>query len=97
MTEKNMGNDCCRIVDSNIVTLKKDNVINEFQLDRIYDSSTSQEAFYNLSCESIVKDFMNGFNTSILAYGQAESGKSYSLYGNDIFDIDKKGVVPRAM
>jgi len=32
----------------------------------------------------------------MLAYGQTGSGKTYTMMGNDIFDPELQGVIPRA-
>ena len=37
------------------------------------------------------KGVFTGFNGTILAYGQTSSGKTHTMYGYDIYDIDSKG------
>ena len=43
----------------------------------------------------IVGDVMEGYNGTIFAYGQSGSGKTYTMYGPDIFDDMYKGIIPR--
>ena len=38
---------------------------------------------------------MEGYNGTIFAYGQSGSGKTYTMYGNDIQDNENKGLIPR--
>ena len=38
---------------------------------------------------------MEGYNGTIFAYGQSGSGKTYTMYGPDIFDDVYKGIIPR--
>ena len=38
---------------------------------------------------------MEGYNGTIFAYGQSGSGKTYTMYGPDIFDDIYKGIIPR--
>jgi hypothetical protein len=41
-----------------------------FTFDYLFDDNTSQEDLYNLSVAPLVDRFMEGFNATILAYGQ---------------------------
>lgn len=38
---------------------------------------------------------LKGYNSTIMAYGQTGTGKTYSIEGEDWFD-DSRGIVPRA-
>lgn len=38
---------------------------------------------------------MDGFNGTIMAYGQTSSGKTFTMQGNDLSDKEKKGIMPR--
>ena len=66
-------------------------------LDLIFPSDTAQDILYNKVASSTVRDVLKGYNGTILTYGQSGSGKTYSMYGTDIFDHESKGIVPRAM
>lgn len=41
-----------------------------FTFDYLFDENSSQEDLYNLSVAPLVDRFMEGFNATILAYGQ---------------------------
>ncbi len=67
----------------------------QFKFDKVFKSETEQIEIYNLIGNDIVKDVMEGYNGTIFAYGQSGSGKTYTMYGSDIDDEDKKGLIPR--
>lgn len=69
---------------------------NTYTLDRIFDPDTTQDNFYNNVIEETIIDVLKGVNGTVFAYGQSGSGKTYTMYGNDLLD-DSKGVIPRSM
>ena len=38
---------------------------------------------------------LEGFNGTIFAYGQTSSGKTHTMQGPDIEDIEMQGIIPR--
>jgi kinesin family protein 5 len=38
---------------------------------------------------------LEGFNGTVLAYGQTSSGKTYTMQGPDILDAQQQGIIPR--
>ena len=71
------------------------NVSSPFIYDAIFDSDTQQKDVYELVGKDIVNDVLSGYNGTIFAYGQSGSGKTYSMYGSDIYDEEKMGIIPR--
>ena len=71
------------------------NVSNPYIYDAIFDSETQQKDIYEFVGKDIVNDVLSGYNGTIFAYGQSGSGKTYSMYGSDIYDEDKMGIIPR--
>ena len=69
----------------------------DFSLDSILNCDTKQDEFYKEVVETSINDVLNGYNGTIFTYGQSGSGKTYTMFGNDIWDEEKKGVIPRAM
>jgi hypothetical protein len=77
-----------------------------FELDAILDESCTQQEVYEKSGahEAIAEDIFQGFNCTILAYGQTGAGKSFTMGtalgaqdGNDTESIkESDGVIPRA-
>ena len=66
-----------------------------FKYDKIFTSDSQQNQVYEYVGKRIVGDVMEGYNGTIFAYGQSGSGKTYTMYGPDIFDDMYKGIIPR--
>ena len=66
-----------------------------FKYDKIFNSEAPQNQVYEYVGKRIVGDVMEGYNGTIFAYGQSGSGKTYTMYGPDIFDDMYKGIIPR--
>jgi len=49
-----------------------------FVIDRVFGENISQEGVWDYLYDS-VNSFVQGYNVSILAYGQSGSGKSYTM------------------
>ncbi len=84
--------------DNEVVTIKTKNDNNNgpsFKFDKVFKSDTPQIEIYNNVGKEIIKDIMDGYNGTIFAYGQSGSGKTFTMYGNDIEDEDNKGLIPR--
>lgn len=63
-----------------------------FTFDRVLSPSDGQEQVYNMSVKPMIGRFMEGYNVTILAYGQTSSGKSYTM-GTALNDDDFEGLV----
>ena len=66
-------------------------------LDRIFSSDTEQHLIYHEAASRTVMDVLNGYNGTIFTYGQSGSGKTFTMYGADIYNEHLKGIVPRTM
>jgi len=66
-----------------------------FKYDKIFTSESQQNQIYENVGKRIVGDVMEGYNGTIFAYGQSGSGKTYTMYGPDIYDDIYKGIIPR--
>ena len=66
-----------------------------FSFDKIFTPKSTQGDIYTSLGSRLVEDIMTGYNGTIFAYGQSGSGKTYTMYGEDIFDERKKGIIPR--
>ncbi|SBO19722.1 kinesin-like protein, putative [Plasmodium knowlesi strain H] len=53
-----------------------------FNFNHIFDVDIHQSDVFDLIGKNLVNNFMNGYNSSILAYGNTNSGKTYTLYGD---------------
>ncbi|XP_065839582.1 uncharacterized protein [Oscarella lobularis] len=64
-----------------------------FAFDRVFDMEMKQEQIYNAAVKPVVKSILEGYNGSIIAYGQTSTGKTYTMEGGE---MDHRGVIPRA-
>lgn len=71
-------------------TIRIDN--NELTFDRIFNQSTQQEVFQELS-KSLLVECMQGYNCTLFAYGQTGSGKTYTIQGS----AQSTGLVQRSL
>ena len=66
-----------------------------FSYDKVFSPTSNQSEIYSNVGKRIVEDIMAGYNGTIFAYGQSGSGKTYTMYGNDLYDENSKGIIPR--
>lgn len=70
----------------------------QFIFDRVFKEDTAQEDVWNYVSDS-VNSFVQGYNVSILAYGQSGAGKSYTMGTSGPQEQDDQthmGIIPRA-
>ena len=67
-----------------------------FTLDKVFQQDDSQEKLFDEVAKITIDEVLNGYNGTIFAYGQSGSGKTYTMYGNDLFN-DTKGIIPRCV
>ncbi|KAG9239172.1 putative chromosome-associated kinesin KIF4B [Amylocarpus encephaloides] len=69
-----------------------------FVFDRVFGEDVNQEGIWDYLVES-TNAFVQGYNVSMLAYGQSGAGKSYTMGTSgpgEQSDLDVMGVIPRA-
>ncbi|KAK8039309.1 kinesin motor domain-containing protein [Apiospora rasikravindrae] len=69
-----------------------------FVFDRVFSPDTDQEGVWDYLSDS-VNAFLQGYNVSLLAYGQSGAGKSFTMGTSgpvEQMDLDRMGVIPRA-
>lgn len=89
---------CSEIQDNTSVIMKGSSSGDcTFVFDRILDMNSTQKDIFNNIAKETVSDVLAGYNGTILTYGQSSSGKTYTMYGNDFYDEDKKGIIPNSM
>ncbi|CAO1400372.1 unnamed protein product [Diamesa serratosioi] len=52
-----------------------------FLFDSAYDGSSNNDTIYSDICYSLVESVLEGYNSTIFAYGQTGCGKSYTMQG----------------
>lgn len=70
--------------------------LKSFTFDATYDENTQQRIFYEESCFSIIECALEGFNSTIFAYGQTGCGKSFTMQGPSNAGDEMKGVIPNS-
>ncbi|KAF9336042.1 hypothetical protein BG006_009933, partial [Podila minutissima] len=72
-----------------------------FTFDQVFGTHASQEEVYHGSVKRMVDRFMEGYNVTIMAYGQTSSGKTYTMGtgapSSDDRGSPSEGIIPRAM
>ncbi|KAI7818010.1 P-loop containing nucleoside triphosphate hydrolase protein, partial [Gamsiella multidivaricata] len=72
-----------------------------FTFDHIFGTGATQEEVYQGSVKRMVDKFMEGYNVTIMAYGQTSSGKTYTMGTAAPTTEDRgsssEGIIPRAM
>ncbi|KAF8205718.1 hypothetical protein K438DRAFT_1964128 [Mycena galopus ATCC 62051] len=73
-----------------------------FSFDRVHGPPTTQHEMFTGNALPLISRFVEGFNCTILAYGQTSSGKTHTMTGVDL-DADPTdpnngmGIIPRAV
>eukprot|EP00743_Colponemidia_sp_Colp-15_P008644 GILK01009407.1.p1 GENE.GILK01009407.1~~GILK01009407.1.p1 ORF type:complete len:1148 (+),score=247.81 GILK01009407.1:126-3569(+) len=69
-----------------------------FTFDHVYDQDSSQAEVYDTTAQAAVMSTLEGYNATILAYGQTGTGKTHTMEGFTFTSTDEaRGITPRAM
>ena len=69
-----------------------------YTFDHIFDMDSTQDDVYQIAAVPAVESLMSGYNSSIFAYGQTGTGKTYTMEGFSYNYLSpKKGLIPRAI
>ncbi|OQO00124.1 hypothetical protein B0A48_13911 [Cryoendolithus antarcticus] len=88
----------CEVPAPNKLTVRSAQGNRNFIFDRVFDEDASQQDIWGYVSDS-VNSFVQGYNVSILAYGQSGAGKSYTMGTSgpeEQSDSEIMGIVPRA-
>ena len=66
-----------------------------FTFDHVYGIESTQKEVYEISAKSAVQSALQGYNATIMAYGQTGTGKTYTMEGSR--HGDERGIIPRAI
>jgi kinesin family protein 5 len=66
----------------------------KYNFDRVFDPNSTQREVYDEAIVPIIESVLEGFNGTVLAYGQTSSGKTHTMTGN-IGSPEMQGVIPR--
>lgn len=59
-----------------------------YNFDYVFDLTTTQKKIYDIAVVPVVESVLNGYNGTILAYGQTSSGKTHTMLGEDIENLE---------
>ncbi|XP_022923750.1 kinesin-like protein KIN-UC isoform X1 [Cucurbita moschata] len=78
--------------------LRKNNWSSEsYQFDEVFTESASQRRVYEVVAKPVVECVLNGYNGTIMAYGQTGTGKTYTLGRMGKEDVSERGIMVRAL
>ncbi|SPO06007.1 related to kinesin [Cephalotrichum gorgonifer] len=81
------GDDTC--------TIDSKEASGSFTFDRVFGMDSQQSDIFDFSIRNTVDDILNGYNGTVFAYGQTGAGKSFTMMGTSIDDVENRGVIPR--
>ncbi|KAI9316029.1 hypothetical protein BX666DRAFT_2122305 [Dichotomocladium elegans] len=88
--------DVIKAIDNTVVVVPQQKL---FTFDHVFGTHSTQEQVFESVASGLVDRFIDGYNVTILAYGQTSSGKTYTM-GTEVrdqSDPEHQGIIPRAM
>ena len=98
LLKDNVGYVCAEFnEDDQFVSIKNEQINGNtpFRFDKVFNINATQEAVFDYIGKETVIDVTSGYNGTIFTYGQSGSGKTFTMYGNDIYDELGRGIIPR--
>ncbi|KAI9288645.1 hypothetical protein BC943DRAFT_357507 [Umbelopsis sp. AD052] len=92
--------DILKVNDNSVSVAEKGQKPKPFTFDCIFGPTSTQEQIFNEVGSRLVERFLNGYNATVLAYGQTSSGKTYTMGTEKMcqsHDLGDEGIVPRAV
>ena len=72
--------------------------IHKFTFDEVFDIDSSQKEVYTISAKPAVNSVLEGYNSTIFAYGQTGTGKTFTMEGFTYNQFDEsRGIIPRTI
>ncbi|GAB5362461.1 hypothetical protein AAMO2058_000798900 [Amorphochlora amoebiformis] len=68
----------------------------EFPFDHVFGPTDTQAEVYTVAVKPTIDRFLEGFNSTVFAYGQTSSGKTYTMMGF-LEHKEYRGMTPRAI
>ena len=79
---------------------RKDGSNLSFTYDYIFDHKVNQDNVYNVAVKPLIAQFIDGYNATIFAYGQTDSGKTYTIGSSKnatSLDNQNEGIIPHCL
>lgn len=72
--------------------------LHKFTFDHVFDLNTPQNTVYSIIAKPAIESILQGYNSTIFAYGQTGTGKTYTMEGFTYGNTDgKRGIIPRCI
>ncbi|KAI9250737.1 P-loop containing nucleoside triphosphate hydrolase protein [Sporodiniella umbellata] len=68
-----------------------------FSFDHVFGTTSTQEDVFSAVGDNLIRKFIEGYNITILAYGQTSSGKTHTMGTASVKNSIDEGIVPRSM
>lgn len=98
-SEKNRGNFSILQFEKEINQIAiqdpKTGVLKTFAYDSVYDTESTQQELYDESAFPLVESALQGYNSTIFAYGQTGCGKTFTMLGIPN-DLELRGIIPNS-
>lgn len=98
MLTRNFGRQCVQFKSQDTIeVLNPLNELKTFTFDRVFNTESTQSEIFEKTAKPLIADVLQGYNATIFTYGQSGSGKTYTMYGEDILNEETQGIIPRAI
>uniref|UniRef100_A0A2C9VY08 Kinesin-like protein n=1 Tax=Manihot esculenta TaxID=3983 RepID=A0A2C9VY08_MANES len=78
--------------------LRKNNWSSEsYKFDEVFSETASQKRVYEAVAKPVVESVLNGYNGTVMAYGQTGTGKTYTVGRLGKNDASERGIMVRAL
>ncbi|KAG4150452.1 hypothetical protein ERO13_D04G004800v2 [Gossypium hirsutum] len=78
--------------------LRKNNWSSEsYRFDEVFTETASQKRVYEVVAKPVVESVLNGYNGTVMAYGQTGTGKTFTLGRLGKNDASERGIMVRAL
>ena len=67
----------------------------DFHFNGIFDVSATQEEIFEIIGKKVIKNSIEGYNSTVFCYGQTGSGKTYTMCGSK--NWKERGIIPRLL
>ena len=94
--EHSKNSTCVKILSDKQIAIHNDTseyFQQNFSFDKVFSQTTTQEEVFQDTSKEIINSVIQGYNGTIMAYGQTSSGKTYTMKGED----NNHGIIPRTI
>ena len=87
--------------DKTVTVINKQQTHLKYKFDNVFTAFSTQQDIFEVTLQPVLVDVLNGYESTVFAYGQTGTGKTYTMEGNlnnssSKGDDDEFGVIPRS-